>query len=1431
MTQPAAQRGPHAQRPWAGRIGSMRPELVSVLNECDIRKISVSPKTLSGHLYVELARPLSPDTWAALEDALASLAASCGGWRLEVWTRVIDRKKAEEAVEAYFPLCAKRAGCPDVLFRQLTASYDGDDRLRLTAPHDVVLAAVRNRGFEETIQRWYHRTLGLPLKVRWEVERRDDWFGEIRDRCREEERALVEELTAAPKPADAPDEPTDEAEDPVLLGKPVTDPPVSLRAIAEEARDVTVEGTVFFVENRELSSGRILYHFHLTDRTDSISVKAFAKPDRQTQGLERLNKGSWVRVRGTVTYDTFAKELVLMAQDIMMVPPRRRRDASEMKRVELHLHTPMSALDGVSAPADLVRRAAEWGHPALAVTDHGVAQAFPDFFKEARKAGIKPILGIEAYLVDDGSPVVINPDHRALEGAEFVVFDTETTGLNAREHTLIEIAAVKVRGGELIDQYATLIDPGVPISPKIQELTGISDDMVKGQPGVAEAVEQFRQFAGGAVLVAHNAEFDMGFLHAAARKLGLPAWEHPVLDTLALARILYPADRNHRLKTLTQKFGVELVHHHRALADAEATAKVFLHLLREIEKRGVRFLDECNGLERGIDVSHARPYHATILVKNRTGLKNLYKLISLAHTRYLHRQPRIPRSEWVKYREGLMLGTACLHGELFQAMLRGRTDDELLDIIRFYDYVEIQPLDQYRPLLHDEQIRDLETVAEYHRRILELADRAGRPVVATGDVHYLDPEDRIFRDILQAGSNMDPSDPDSGYQFRTTGEMLEAFRHLGERAYEVVVENTNRIAEEIEMVKPIPDDLYTPVIDGAEEQIRSLAYEKAKRLYGDPMPELVRARLEKELNSIINHGYAVIYLIAHKLVTKSLEDGYLVGSRGSVGSSFVAAMTDITEVNPLPPHYLCPGCQFSEFVTDGSVGSGFDLPDRNCPRCGTKLLKDGHDIPFETFMGFKGDKVPDIDLNFSGEYQSRAHRHTEQLFGADHVFRAGTISTVAEKTAYGYVRKFAEERGMQLRSAEMSRLVQGCTGIKRTTGQHPGGLMVVPSNKEIYDFCPIQYPADDKNAGTRTTHFDYHSIHDNLLKLDLLGHDDPTVIRMLQDLTGRSPKELPVDDPETMGIFSGTEVLGVTPEQIRSTVGTYGIPEFGTKFVRQMLEDTKPKTFAELVRISGLSHGTDVWLNNAQDLIRSGTARLSEVISTRDDIMVYLIQKGLEPSRAFRIMESVRKGKGLTDEDEAEMRAHGVPDWYIASCKKIKYMFPKAHATAYVLMAVRIAYFKVHDPLAFYATYFTVRADDFDLELVLRGSDSVLRRIEAIEAKGVQATAKEKGLLTVLEVALEMLERGYRFTPLDLYRSDATRFLPDGERRLIPPFSAVPGIGESAARNVAAAREEGEFLSVQDLQERARLSRPVVELLDHMGCLKDLPETNQLSLF
>lgn len=1427
MNSTARVEGSEAARPFLSRIGLDDPVLLKQLADVRVDKVRVSPKDRKGRVCVRLRRPLPPAVWEQFEGALREAVFARGGWQVEIWAEVEEEREAFGAVAVYFPLCARAVGFPEALLGQVSAFFDGDrQRLRIAGPHEVVLNTLRKK-IEEPMRRWFRRVLGIELEIEWCVERREEVLSEIRERCLEEERSIVEELTS-PRPSEPGSAP--EEEDPVLLGREVGESPTPIKGIVDELREVVAEGRVFFVDVRELPSGRTLYHFYLTDRTDSISVKAFAKSDRQARGLQRLRPGLWVRVKGAAQYDAYAKELVLLAQDIMEVPARERRDAAPVKRVELHVHTPMSTLDGVAPVAELVKRAAAWGHAALAVTDHGVVQAFPDFFQEAHKAGIKPILGMEAYLVDDGLPVVLDPDERPLDDATFVVFDTETTGLNAREHTLIEIAAVKVRKGEIIDRFSTLIDPGVPISPKIEELTGIRNDMVKGQPRLEEAMERFSTFVQDAVLVAHNAEFDMGFLQAAARRTGLPPWRQPVLDTLALARVLYPRERNHRLKTLAQKFGVELVNHHRALADAEATAKVFLYMLRELRDRGAVKLEDCNRLSEEIDVSHARPYHATILVENRTGLKNLYKLVSLAHTTYLHRQPRIPKSELVKHREGLLLGTACYQGELFQGVLRGKSDAELLDLVQFYDYVELQPLDHYRPLLEEEQIPDLDTVAEYQRRILELADQAGRPVVATGDVHYLEREDRVFRDILQVGSGMEVTDPQIDYHFRTTEEMLEAFAHLGDRAFEVVVEQPNRIAERVEWVKPIPDELYTPVIEGAEEQIRELAYRKAVRLYGDPLPDLVRDRLEKELNSIINHGYAVIYLIAHKLVTKSLEDGYLVGSRGSVGSSLVATMTDITEVNPLPPHYLCPECRYSEFITDGSVGSGFDLPDRDCPRCGRRLNKDGHDIPFETFMGFKGDKVPDIDLNFSGEYQARAHRYTEQLFGTDYVFRAGTISTVAEKTAYGYVKKYAEERQLQLRSAEIARLVAGCTGIKRTTGQHPGGLMVVPGDKEIYDFCPIQYPADDKTAGTRTTHFDYHSIHDNLLKLDLLGHDDPTVLRMLQDLTGVAPKDIPVDDPRTMGIFSSTEPLGVTPEQIRSTVGTYGIPEFGTKFVRQMLEDTKPKTFAELVRISGLSHGTDVWLNNAQDLIRSGTAKLSEVISTRDDIMVYLIHKGLEPARAFRIMESVRKGKGVAEEDEAYMREHGVPDWYIESCKKIKYMFPKAHATAYVLMAVRIAYFKVHYPLAFYATYFTVRADDFDLEVVQKGSDAVRRRMDEIEAKGMQASAKEKGLLTVLEVALEMLERGFRFGRLDLYRSDATRFLPDGDR-LIPPFSAVAGIGEAAAKNIAAAREEGEFLSVEDLQERARLSRTVMDLLEQMRCLEALPRTNQLSLF
>jgi DNA polymerase-3 subunit alpha (Gram-positive type) len=1314
---------------------------------------------------------------------------------------------------------------------------------------EAELQQLGRRGLADRLSADLAAVFGITVQCRLVVDeqaqdRAEALRRELEEAQQRELREALEQRSSEPEPKAQPSDVRDkggnrarddEPVQPLCIGRPIEAEPMPIHDIADEMRRAVIEGRVFSVDRRTLPSGRTLVQFNITDETDSITAKLFVQGDRQLQAVEPLEEGTYVRIQGQVQFDTYAKELVFMVQDMQPAEPPVREDRAEVKRVELHLHTTMSALDGVTPFSEYVKQAARWGHRAIAITDHGGVQAFPEAYAAGKKHGVKVILGVEAYVVDDGSPIVYREAPVALDDKTvYVVFDTETTGLNAREDTLIELAAVKVQGGEIIDTFATLIDPERKVPQKIQELTGISQEMLEGQPKLAEAMARFREFAAGSVLVAHNAEFDVGFLGHAAERLGQPPWTEPVIDTLALARALYPEERNYKLKTLTQKFNVELVNHHRALADAEATAKVFLHMLAAVKQGGAQLLTDLNRLAGGVDVSKIRPFHATLLVQNRTGLRNLYELVSLAHTRYLHRVPRIPRSELVRLREGLLVGTACQQGELIQAFLRGKSAEEIEEICKFYDYLEIQPLSHYENLLREGLVQSYESIRAMHRQIIETGRRLNKPVVATGDVHFLNPADRIYREVFLHSQNPEEADKQPPLYFRTTDEMLEEFAYLGpDDAMDVVVHQPARIADLCEDVQPVPDKLYTPVIEGAEDEMRRLTYDKAKRLYGDPLPEIVAKRLEKELNAIISNGYAVTYLIAHKLVTKSLEDGYLVGSRGSVGSSLVATMMDITEVNPLPPHYLCPECHYSEFIGDGSVGSGFDLPDKACPRCGTPLLRDGQDIPFETFLGFNGDKVPDIDLNFSGEYQPRAHRYTVELFGKDHVFRAGTISTVAEKTAYGYVRKYAEEKGLVLRNAEIERLAKGCTGIKRTTGQHPGGLMVVPRHMSIYDFTPVQYPADDKSASMLTTHFDYHpALEGCLLKLDILGHDDPTVLRMLQDLTGVDPKTIPLNDPNVLGLFSGTETLGVRPEDIRSVTGTYGIPEFGTKFVRQMLEDTRPKTFSELVRISGLSHGTDVWLNNAQDLIRSGIATLSEVICARDDIMVYLIYKGLEPSRAFKIMESIRKGKGVTEEDAEYMRSFGVPEWYIESGRKIKYMFPKAHAAAYVLMAVRIAWFKVYRPLAFYATYFTVRADDFDVELMVQGKDAVRAKIEEIEQKGNAASQKEKNLLTVLEVALEMLVRGYKFLPLSLYESHATQFLiREEENALLPPFAAVPGIGQAAAQSLYEARQAGPFLSVEDLQSRARVSRAVVDILDEMGCLKDLPATNQLSLF
>lgn len=1222
-----------------------------------------------------------------------------------------------------------------------------------------------------------------------------------------------------------------ECEPGALMGKVIRDQPVRIAEITEEEKSIVIQGVIMNLEVRQLKSGRSLLIFDVTDMTDSITVKVFEDEKDRDKPSGSLKKGAWVRVRGPVQPDRVSQELTLMARDINVINYIPRLDLAAEKRVELHLHTRMSAMDGIAGVGEAISLAAKWGHQAVAVTDHGVVQAFPDAYEAGKRHSLKVIYGIEGYLVDDGAAILTGPRSGSLAEAEFVVFDLETTGLAPGVNEIIEIGAVKICKGEIVDRFASFVRPQNRIPAEVQKLTGILPEMVDDAESIEKVLPAFMEFAGNAVLVAHNAEFDMGFVRLNLSRLSLPALGNPVLDTLGLARALVPTLKKHSLKNLAKEFGVPLNNHHRAIDDAEATATIFLSLLEKITSRGISQLDEINGLAKEINTDKLKAYHVILLVRDYKGLRNLYQLVTSSHLNHFYRQPRIPRSELVQMREGLLLGSACEAGELISAVLDGADTEKQRKIASFYDYLEIQPVQNNEFLVRQGRVRDIESLRQMNRDILELGKQLDIPVVATGDVHFLEPEDGLYRQMLMAGQGYEDADYQAPLYFRTTDEMLLEFSYLGpDAAREVVITNPCRISEEVEEIKPMPDDFFPPQIEGAEEQISRMTMDRAVTVYGDPVPDIVSQRIEKELNSIISNGFAVLYLIAQKLVRKSNEDGYLVGSRGSVGSSFVATMTGITEVNPLPPHYICPACKQSEFITDGSYGCGADLPDKKCPACGERYRKDGFDIPFEVFLGFEGDKVPDIDLNFSGEYQPQAHKYTEELFGEGHVFRAGTIGTIAEKTAYGFVQKYLEERGARKRKAETDRLVRGCTGVKRTTGQHPGGVMVIPRNMDVHDFTPLQYPADDKKSGIITTHFDYHSISGRIVKLDILGHDDPTVIKMLEDLTGIDAKTIPLDEPETMKLFSGVEVLGITPERIRSNVGSYGIPEFGTKFVRQMLEDTRPRTFSELVRISGFSHGTDVWLNNAQDLIKDGVCKLSEAISARDDIMIYLIHKGMEPGRAFRIMEGVRKGKGVKPEDEECMVRNNVPDWYINSCQKIKYMFPKAHAVAYVMMAYRIAYYKVRCPEAFYATYFTVRADEFDADIVVQGSDGIRQKIEEIEGRGNEATAKEKNLLTILEVALEMYERSIKMQRVNLELSESKRFIIT-DQGLLPPFAALQGVGETAAGNIARARRQKSFTSVEDLRVRAKLSKTVVEIMQNHGCLNGLPETDQMVLF
>ncbi len=1236
----------------------------------------------------------------------------------------------------------------------------------------------------------------------------------------------------------------------VIYGRDFEGDSVPLESITGEMGEVIIRGQVMDVEAREIRNEKTILIFPVTDFTDSITVKMFLRNEQVPEVRESIKKGAFLKLKGVTTIDRFDSELTIgsvagikRTSDFTSV----RKDTSPQKRVELHCHTKMSDMDGVTDAKALVKRAYEWGHKAIAITDHGVVQSFPEANHcfdawggcVPKDSDFKVLYGMEAYLVDDLKGMVTNPKGQKLDGS-FVVFDIETTGFSPLTCRIIEIGAVRVEAGHITERFSTFVNPETPIPYRIEQLTGINDSMVVGAPKIGVLLPEFLRFCEGAVLVAHNADFDMSFIIENCNRLGLPR-DFTYIDTVGMARFLLPALNRFKLDTVAKAVGVSLDHHHRAIDDAECTARIFEKFVAMLAERDIFDVEQLNreGTVSADTIRKLPTYHAIILVKNETGRVNLYKLVSLSHLKYYNRRPRVPKSEFEKHRDGLIIGSACEAGELYQALLRDAPETEIARLVNFYDYLEIQPLGNNRFMIADEKndmVKSEEDLIELNKRIVSLGEQFKKPVVATCDVHFMDPQDEIYRRIIMAGNRFSDADNQAPLYLRTTEEMLEEFAYLGsEKAEEVVITNTNIIADMIEKISPIHPGKFPPVIENSDRDLKEICFKKAHEIYGDPLPPIVEERLEKELHSIISNGYAVMYIIAQKLVWKSNDDGYLVGSRGSVGSSLAATMAGITEVNPLPPHYICPECKYSDFDSEDVKRfrgmSGCDMPDKSCPRCGAKMLKEGHDIPFETFLGFKGDKEPDIDLNFSGEYQANAHRYTEVIFGKGQTFKAGTIGTLADKTAFGYVKNYFEERGQRKRHCEINRIVQGCTGIRRTTGQHPGGIIVLPKGEEIEKFTPVQHPANDVNSDIITTHFDYHSIDGNLLKLDILGHDDPTMIPMLEDLTGLDAKKIPLDQKDVMSLFAGTEALGITPEDIGGCkLGCLGVPEFGTDFAMQMLIDTKPKYFSDLVRIAGLAHGTDVWLGNAQVLIQEGKATISTAICTRDDIMIYLISMGVESSLAFSIMESVRKGKGLREEWEAVMKEHNVPDWYIWSCKKIKYMFPKAHAAAYVMMAYRIAWFKVFQPLAYYAAFFSIRATAFSYETMCMGRDRLEFYLAELRKKGDSATKKDQDSIRDMRVVQEMYARGFEFIPIDIYKAKAHRFqIIDG--KLMPSLDSIDGMGEKAADAVAEAAGQGKFLSKDDFRDRTRVSKTMVDLMDDLELFGDIPNSNQISLF
>ena len=1217
----------------------------------------------------------------------------------------------------------------------------------------------------------------------------------------------------------------------VIYGRDFEEESMEIEKIDGPIGEVVIRGKILSVDTREIRNEKTIIIFSVTDFTDTIVLKIFARNDDVPELLKEISGGKFVRVKGVATIDKFDSELTIgsivgikKCADFTTV----RMDTSVEKRIELHCHTKMSDMDGVSDVKDIVKRAMKWGHKAIAITDHGDVQAFPDANHTVPSdSDFKVIYGVEAYLVDDLKGMVTDSQNQDLD-ADYVVFDLETTGFSPETNRIIEIGAVKVQNGKIVDKFSTFVNPQVPIPFRIEQLTSINDSMVIDAPVIADILPEFMKFCEGCVMVAHNADFDMSFIKKNCQRLDIPC-KPTIVDTVALARVLLPNLNRFKLDTVAKALGVSLENHHRAVDDAGCTAEIFVKFIEMLRERGMSTLDEVNamGTSSVQNVQKMPTYHAIILATCDQGRTNLYKLISLAHIKYYHRRPRIPKSEFIRYRDGLLIGSACEAGELYRAILNGRPEEEISRLVNFYDYLEIQPLGNNAFLVRDEDspVASNDDLIEINKKIVRLGEQFHKPVVATCDVHFLDPEDEIYRRIIMAGQGFKDADEQAPLFLRTTEEMLKEFAYLGsEKAEEVVITNTNRIADMCEKISPVRPDKCPPVIENSDQMLRDICYNKAHKMYGDPLPEIVQERLDRELNSIISNGYAVMYIIAQKLVWKSNEDGYLVGSRGSVGSSFVATMSGITEVNPLHAHYLCKHCQYSDFDSDlvksFSGRSGCDMPDKLCPRCGKPLSKEGFDIPFETFLGFKGNKEPDIDLNFSGEYQSKAHKYTEVIFGEGQTFKAGTIGTLADKTAFGYVKNYYEERGVHKRNCEIDRIVLGCVGVRRTTGQHPGGIVVLPMGEQIYTFTPVQHPANDMTVDITTTHFDYHSIDHNLLKLDILGHDDPTMIRMLQDLTGVDPTQIPLDDKAVMSLFQDTSALGITPDDlVNCQLGALGIPEFGTDFAMGMLIDTQPKEFSDLVRIAGLSHGTDVWLGNAQTLIQEKKATISTAICTRDDIMIYLIGMGLDSEESFKIMENVRKGivaKGKCDkwpEWKQDMIDHNVPDWYIWSCEKIKYMFPKAHAAAYVMMAWRIAYCKVFYPLAYYAAYFSIRATAFSYELMCQGKEKLEGYMHEYEKRKDELSKKEQDTYKDMRLVQEMYARGFEFLPLDIYKSEPHHFqIVDG--KLLPALNTIDGLGDNAAVAIAEAAKDGIFLSKDDFRERTKVSKTTIELMN-----------------